>query len=357
MSKPAGRAPAKPKPMPRNTPKTAVKVTPKPSAKAAKPAGATKKAEEGTVSRDNFEFGPIVARDAISNVYRVVSKKTGKVFAIKQIQKASRSVDSDSKISPKWLCKVKHPNIANYTKYFIDDGNIDLVAEFCDLGSFTDVIRAMKRPLNELETAVVLKIVLGALAAVHATGVCHGDIKASNVLLSSNGTVKVGDFMIRAWTKPTFTWWHAHWMAPEVMEAGVRGDETKADIWSVGVLAIELLVGKQPYSDYGEMVAKMQIRRGNFPEPPATASPEFKHFVGRVFSGDPDKRPTAEALLKDQFLKSVDDTITKDVLTGIVHACKGVPRKEMKEFEFDYDDEEEEEEEAHEDTPKDAPEQ
>ena len=334
----AGRGAARAKPMPRNTPKTAVKVTPKPVKKS------PKKADDTKVGRDNFEFGAIVARDAISNVYRVVSKKTGKVFAVKQIQKGFRSVDSEAKISPKWMVKVKHPNIVNYTKYFVDDGNLDLVAEFCDLGSFTDVMKAMQRPLNEVEVAVVVKCVLSALAAVHATGVCHGDIKASNVLLCSSGSIKVGDFMIRAWTKPMFTWWHAHWMAPEVMEAGVRGDETKADMWSVGVLAIELLMAKQPYWDYGDMVAKLQIRRGNFPEPPANASPEFKQFVGRVLSGDPDKRPTAETLLKDKFLKAVDDKAAAGVIAGLIDACKGVPRKEMKEFEFEYVEEEEEEE-------------
>ena len=133
-------------------------------------------------------------------------------------------------------------------------------------------------------------------------------------------------------------------VAPEVMEAGVRGDETKADMWSVGVLAIELLMGKQPYWDYGDMVAKLQIRRGNFPEPPANASPEFKQFVGRVLSGDPDKRPTAETLLKDKFLKAVDDKAAAGVIAGLIDACKGVPRKEMKEFEFEYVEEEEEEE-------------
>lgn len=304
----------------------------------------------------SFEFGPILSRGQIATVYKATSKKTNKVFAIKQIHKEFRACDTEAKVSTKWLCKVKHANIVNWTKYFMANASLHLVAPFQDLGSLSDVMQLLKRPLTEQETAAILKSVVAGLAAAHEHGICHGDLKAANVLLTNAGVVKVGDFLIRNWIKPVNVWWHAHWMAPEVMEIGFRdGGEKQADIWSLGALAIELLEGKPALHEFGDTVVKMQIRRGTYPTAPPKSSKEFKAFIWKVIVAEPEMRPSAEDLLNDPFLAQISADEARAVTTALAKACAPLPRKKISEFEYEEEEEdtnEEEEEQAEEEAPE-----
>lgn len=309
------------------------------TATSTKSSGATnKQSAAAKVGPSSFEIEGILSRDLISIVYKATSKKTGKLFAIKQIQKEFITA---AKISQKWFCKVKHPGIASWTKHYMDNSLVHLVSSFCEFGSLSDVINTIKRPLTELEIAAVLRSVTSALIAAHSQGIIHGDLKASNILMASGGSIKIGDFMIRNWIKPPTKYWHAHWAAPESLEDGPV--DPKSDIWSLGILAMELMNGKQPYHEFGDMVAKMQIARGNYPTAPETASPEFKEFMSKVLVEAPKKRPSAEELMSDSFINKVDDQSAKGILAVLVLACMNGSKRQINEFE--YDDEEEEEEE------------
>ena len=147
-----------------------------------------------------------------------------------------------------------HPCISTFYTSFISGKDVWLVMPIYEGGSVTDLlqIRAPNGISDESIIACLLKNVLHALQYLHNQGHIHRDVKCSNMLLDLKGNVCLGDFGVSAILKEkpvakTFVGTPC-WMAPEVL-VEEHGYNYKADIWSLGISAIELAEGKAPYSD------------------------------------------------------------------------------------------------------------
>ena len=125
--------------------------------------------------------------------------------------------------------------------------------EYMDVGSLADVVRDLGRTLKEKEIAAVCAGVLSGLCFMHEKKLVHRDMKAANVLLNSNGEAKIADFGVTKQLpsgkledggKAGDVVGTPHWMAPEVITESVNG--VKADVWSLGITAIELAEGQPP---------------------------------------------------------------------------------------------------------------
>lgn len=200
----------------------------------------------------------------------------------------------------------QHPAIVKYIGSYFCGHELWIVMEFMAGGSLTELLsyRVLPEPL----IAAVSRECLAALAYVHQNHRVHRDIKSDNVLLQSNGAVKLADFgymaqLTEEMVKRNSVVGTPYWMAPEL----IRGHsyDFKVDIWSLGIMAIEMAEGEPPYLEYPPLRALFLIATSGAPtlKEPHKWSAEFKHFLARCLDIEVEKRATAEELLAHPFIK------------------------------------------------------
>lgn len=199
-----------------------------------------------------------------------------------------------------------HTNVVEYIDCYIVDDQLWVVMECLQGGSLTEVISATQ--LTEPQIAVICKEVLTALIFVHKMHRIHRDIKSDNILLSTKGEVKLADFgycaqLTEEANKRNSVVGTPYWMAPELIRGMDYG--TGIDIWSLGILAIEMAELQPPYLEYPPLRALFLIATQGTPKlkNPSQWSAEFKDFLARALDVDTTARASAEELLKHPFIE------------------------------------------------------
>lgn len=260
-----------------------------------------------------------IAAGAAGEVYEATDVRSGKKVAVKKMG----LVPDVIKMLPAEISIMKkskgHPAIVEYHgSYFVDD-QIWVVMELMAGGCLTDIIQEEEIEMPEPVIAFVVKQVLEGLAYIHSTHVIHRDIKSDNILIGAGGEVKIADFgyaaqLIRSQRVRQTVCGTPYWMAPEL----IKGNDytQKVDIWSLGVMMIELAEHDPPYFEFDPIRALFKITTEGIPplKEPEKWSPEMREFLELCVIKDPEHRKDAFELLKHPFMTKV----TADSAAGLV---------------------------------------
>jgi serine/threonine protein kinase len=264
-----------------------------------------------------LEILNLLGEGSFGAVYKAQHKPTGAIVAVKVIANASSSASEEEKIKGEIdiLSRCDSPYIVGYCECFIKPptkkpGEMWIVMEYCEGGSMSDLLEANAGYLlpEDCIRAVCASIVLGLEYLHGVANVCHRDIKCGNVLLTADGHVKLADFGVSAELTNTLNKRKTvvgspYWMAPEVIrESHYDG---RADVWSLGITAIEMAEGAPPHANLHPLRAIFVIPTKPAPTlaDPDNWSPEMLDFVRCCCQKDPNQRHDSALLSSHPFVK------------------------------------------------------
>jgi len=234
----------------------------------------------------------------------------GHKIAIKQMNLAAQQRNIKLLITEIDIMKnSSHKNIVHYyDSYIVDSKFLWVAMEYMSGGCLTDLLEQFETlQLNEKQIAYICKETLEGLKYIHSWHRIHRDIKSDNILLGGKGEIKLADFGYAAQlthqkSKRNTIVGTPYWMAPEL----IRGQDydQKVDIWSLGIMAMEMAEGEPPYMDFPPLRALFLITTKGIPplKEAARWSKIFHDFVNKCLEKEADKRQDATELLSHAFL-------------------------------------------------------
>ncbi|KAL0040730.1 hypothetical protein WJX79_003436 [Trebouxia sp. C0005] len=283
---------------------------------------------------DRYERLDLIGRGSFGDVYRGWDKELQREVAIKVIDLEDVEDDiEDIHKEVSVLAKCCSPNITEYFASIMLPGTTELLIIMELMAtSLSDLLE--DGPLQEATIAFVLCETVKALEYLHGEHRIHRDMKAANILLSAQGDVKISDFGVSGQLTGTLGYRRRtfvgtpYWMAPEVIESSEEGYAETADIWSLGITAIELATGAPPHADLHPMRVLFLIPKSPAPELEGPFSHQFQDFVAVCLQKDPTRRPTAQGLLQHDFLQHVQAPASLQH-TISAHAAKRPPLDQL----------------------------
>ncbi|KAH8709997.1 kinase-like domain-containing protein [Phaeosphaeriaceae sp. PMI808] len=244
-----------------------------------------------------FEIGKPLGKGKFGRVYLAKEKSSGFVCALKVLHKSELQqgkVEKQVRREIEIQSHLAHPNILRLFGHFHDAKRVFLILEFAGQGELYKHLRREQR-FPEWKAAQYIAQMAAALKYLHKKHVMHRDIKPENILVGVHGEIKISDFG-----------WSVHapnnrrntmcgtldYLPPEMLGGKDNYYSEKVDLWSLGVLTYEFLVGEAPFEDT-QVMTQRKIARGEYTVPSFISS-EAKDLIKRLLVLDPEKRIALE---------------------------------------------------------------
>ncbi|XP_028293138.1 serine/threonine-protein kinase PLK4 isoform X2 [Gouania willdenowi] len=256
---------------------------------------------------EDFKVLTLLGKGSFACVYRAKSVKTGLEVAIKTIDKKAmhkagmvQRVTNEVEIH----CRLKHPSILELYNYFEDSNYVYLVLEMCHNGEMSRYLKERKNPFMEDEARHFMHQIVKGMLYLHTHGILHRDLTLSNLLLSSNMNIKIGDFGLATQLKlpneKHFTMCGTpNYISPEVATRSAHGLES--DVWSLGCMFYAFLMGRPPFDTDTLKHTLSKVVLGEY-EMPTHVSLEAQDLIHQLLQRDPAHRPSLSAVLDHPFM-------------------------------------------------------
>ncbi|KAL4903730.1 hypothetical protein BDW74DRAFT_179723 [Aspergillus multicolor] len=254
-----------------------------------------------------FEIGKPLGKGKFGRVYLAKERSSGFVCALKVLHKSELQqggVQKQVRREIEIQSNLRHPNVLRLFGHFQDSKRIFLILEFAGRGELYKHLRKEHR-FPEWKAAHYIAQMASALKYLHKKHVMHRDIKPENILVGIHGEIKISDFG-----------WSVHapnnrrqtmcgtldYLPPEMLTSNPQGNfyNEKVDLWSLGVLTYEFLVGEAPFEDTPVMTQR-RIQRGDM-QVPSFVSPEARDLIKRLLVLDPEKRISLDEIQKHPWI-------------------------------------------------------
>ncbi|XP_032758535.1 aurora kinase A [Rattus rattus] len=255
---------------------------------------------------EDFDIGRPLGKGKFGNVYLAREKQSKFILALKvlfKVQLEKAGVEHQLRREVEIQSHLRHPNILRLYGYFHDATRVYLILEYAPLGTVYRELQKLSK-FDEQRTATYITELANALSYCHSKRVIHRDIKPENLLLGSNGELKIADF---GWSvhapssRRTTLCGTLDYLPPEMIEG--RMHDEKVDLWSLGVLCYEFLVGMPPFEAHTYQETYRRISRVEFTFPDFVTE-GARDLISRLLKHNSSQRLTLAEVLEHPWIKA-----------------------------------------------------
>ncbi len=259
----------------------------------------------------NYKIIDRIGVGSFGLVYKVSKYLSKTFYVLKQIPFEIKNNNDDKNLKEAKnealiLSKLKNKYVVKYYDNFIEDKNLNIVMEYCEGGDLETYLNSIKKQNKFLSERNIWKffiqISLG-LFYIHNKKIIHRDMKCSNIFLTKNLNIKIGDLGVAKILKGTL---NAHtligtpfYLSPEICEEKPYNE--KSDVWALGCILYELITFKKPYNAKNQAALFFKITNGNYEPIPnhLKYSKELKKMVDLLLEKNYIHRPFMKDILEN----------------------------------------------------------
>lgn len=262
----------------------------------------------------DFEIGKVLGKGKFGRVYCVKHKATGLICALKAMEKKEiiqYTIQKQFRREVEIQGSFRHKNLTRLYGFFCDDKRVYLLMEYVFHG---ELYRFLKNngPLNEPLASYFVFQMANALDYMHRRNIVHRDIKPENILIGFNNTIKLTDF---GWSvfnengqKRKTLCGTIDYLSPELIKS--RKYDKQVDVWALGVLTYELLVGSPPFEEDTKEMTYKRILRCDL-RFPSYLSNSARSLIAGLLQFEPEQRLPLSSVKTHPWILSNKDSWSK----------------------------------------------